>query len=65
MKFIYCLNPEVAKDLELAGLKKLGNTIINGKEVTVYENCKTTYISKYQKNEVLLSNQLFFTPTEE
>lgn len=60
MKFIYCLNPEVALDLENAGLKKLGETVINGKVVPYFENRKDIYISKYQKSEVMLSNKIFF-----
>ena len=64
MKFIYCLNPLLAKDLEDAGLKKLGDTVINGKVVPYFENSKTVYLSKYAKNELLLSNQLFFAQEE-
>jgi hypothetical protein len=64
MKFIYCLDPTVSKDLESAGLRKLGKTVIDGKLVDIYENSKEIYISKYQKNCVFLSNQLFFTPVE-
>jgi hypothetical protein len=64
MKFIYCLNPEVALDLENAGLKKLGETIINGKVVPYFENSKTVYLSRYAKAELLLSNQLFFAQEE-
>ena len=60
MKFIYCLNPDVAVDLEKAGLQKLGETVINGKVVPYFENKKDVYINKYQKTELLLSNKLFF-----
>lgn len=60
MKFIYCSNPRVIKDLEEFGLKKIGNTIINGKETIVFANNKTTYLNAYAKNEIFLSNQLLF-----
>ena len=60
MKFIYCMNEEVSKDLEASGLKKIGQACINGKPVDIYANSRTVYISKYQKQEVLLSNRLFF-----
>jgi len=65
MKFIYCLNPSLAKDLEESGLKKLGETVINGKVIPYFENSKTVFLNRYQKNEILLSNQLFFAQNKE
>jgi hypothetical protein len=65
MKFIYCTNPDVTKDLESAGLRKLGRTVVNGKMVDIFENSKEIYISKYQKQCVFFANQLFFTPIDE
>lgn len=65
MKFIYCLNPAVAEDLEKAGLKKLGDTVINGKVVPYFENRVDVYVNKYQKGHILLSNQLFFAQDKE
>ncbi len=60
MKFIYVFHKDVAKDLEKSGLQKYGETIIDGKPVTIFLNNKEIYISKYAKNEILLSNKLFF-----
>jgi hypothetical protein len=65
MKFIYCTKADVSKDLESVGLKKLGKTFVNGKEVDIFENNKTTYLNKYQKGWIFLSNQLLFTLIEE
>ena len=64
MRFIYCLNPFVAKDLELLGLTKLGDTVINGNVVPYFANSKEIILTKFAKNEILLSNQLFFTQAE-
>lgn len=64
MKFIYCLNKEVAEDLEKSGLKKLGEASINGKDAVIFQNSKEIYINRYAKNTLFLSNQLFFTPGE-
>lgn len=60
MKFIYCMNKAVSKDLEDAGLKKLGKAKINGEDIDIFENSKEIYINKYQKAQVLLTNKLFF-----
>ncbi len=65
MKFIYCMNPDVAKDLESAGLQKIGKAMIDGKEIPVFANNKSTYLNIYQKGEILLTNKLFFTPIKE
>lgn len=65
MKFIYCMNEDVAKDLEKVGLKKLGNANIDGKNIPVFANDKHTYLNIYQKGEIFLTNKLFFTPIEE
>lgn len=60
MKFIYVFNKEVADDLELSGLKKHGEVVIDGRIAYIFYNNRETYISKYAKNEILLSNKLFF-----
>lgn len=60
MKFIYVLNPEVSLSFTQKGLKKLGETIINGQKADIYENSKMIYLGKYEKNEIILSNRLFF-----
>jgi len=60
MKFIYVFNEEVAKALEAKGLIKINEVIIDGKKAFCYENQKTVFIGKYEKNEILLSNKLFF-----
>lgn len=60
MKFIYVFNEEVAKSFEQKGLKKLNEVVIDGKNAFVFENRKDIFIGKYEKNEMLLSNKLFF-----
>ena len=63
MKFIYVFSEEVAKDMESSGFKRLeGNSevIIDGKKAIVFCNNKESYLNKYQKQYVLLSNRLFF-----
>ena len=65
MKFIYSMNKEVSRDLESAGLEKLGRCMINGGEVEVFLNSKEIYINKYQKSSVILSNRLFFDVIED
>jgi len=65
VKFIYCINKNVADDLEKVGLKKLGYALVNGDNVAVFANNKNTYLNIYQKGEIFLSNKLFFEPIEE
>jgi hypothetical protein len=65
MKFIYCTKADVSKDLESAGLKKLGETFVNGKKIDIFLNNKETYLNKYQKGWIFLANQLLFTLIEE
>ena len=65
MKFIYCPNPKVALELEKAGLRKLGNAVINGKVVPCFENSRFVYLSYEQKKQLLLSNQLYFIQEED
>jgi len=60
MKFIYSLNPEVSLSLIQKGLKKIGETVINGVKADIFENCKEIYLGKYEKNTLLLMNKLFF-----
>lgn len=60
MKFIYSLNPEVSLSLLQKGLKKIGETIINGTKADIFENNKEVYLGKYEKNTLLLMNRLFF-----
>lgn len=60
MKFIYVLNPEVTLAFIQKGLKKMGETNINGQKVDIFENSKEVFLGKYEKNEIFLSNKLFF-----
>jgi len=63
MKFIYVFSDDVAKDMEISGFKKLeeNNEVnIDGKKAIVFLNNKESYLNKYQKQYILLSNKLFF-----
>ena len=60
MKFIYVLNPEVSISFIAKGLKKLGETTVNGQKVDIFANDKDVFLGKYEKNEIILSNRLFF-----
>lgn len=63
MKFIYVFSEDVAKDMELSGFKKLeenNEVSIDGKKAIVFINNKESYLNKYQKQYILLSNKLFF-----
>ena len=63
MKFIYVFSEDVAKDMELSGFKRLeeNNEVnIDGQKAIVFINNKESYLNKYQKQFVLLSNKLFF-----
>jgi len=63
MKFIYVFSEDVANDMVLSGFKKLeenSEVIIDGKKAIVFTNNKESYLNKYQKQYVLLSNKLFF-----
>jgi hypothetical protein len=60
LRFIYVFNIEVAKYLEEKGLKKLNEVTIDGKKAFCFENRKDVYLGRYEKNELLLTNKLFF-----
>jgi len=60
MKFMYVFNKEVAQSFDEKGLKKISEVVIDGKNAFVFENRKDIFIGKYEKNEILLSNKLFF-----
>lgn len=60
MKFIYVFNEEVVNSFKEKGLKQIGEVAIDGKKAYIFENCKTIFIGKYEKNEIFLSNKLFF-----
>jgi len=63
MKFIYVFSQDVAKDMENSGFKKLeenNEVIIDGKKAIIFINNKESYLNKYQKQYILLSNKLFF-----
>ena len=61
MKWIYCLDSATAESFESTGFKKVGKTIINGKEATVFENSKDLELSSVQKyGNVMWSNKLMF-----
>lgn len=63
MKFIYVFSDDAARDMELAGFQRIeGNNelMIDGKKAIVFVNNKESYLNKYQKQHILLSNKLFF-----
>jgi len=63
MKFIYCFSEDVAKDMEISGFEKVQNNsivFIDGKKAIVFLNNKESYLNKYQKQNIILSNKLFF-----
>jgi len=60
MKFIYCMNTSLKEDLINAGLKLVTEVMINGVKIPVFANSKEVFLNKYQKNEIVLSNRLFF-----
>ena len=60
MKFIYSMNNEVTQSLIDKGLKKIGETLINGIKADIFENNKEIFLGKYEKNTLLLMNKLFF-----
>ena len=60
MKFIYTFNKEVSQALEQKGLKKINEVTIDGRIAYCYANSKEIFIGKYEKNELLLTNKLFF-----
>jgi hypothetical protein len=60
MKFIYCMNTSLKEDLINAGLKLVTEVMINGVKISVFANSKEVFLNKYQKNEIVLSNRLFF-----
>jgi len=60
MKFIYVFNEEVADALREKGLTQINQVTIDDKVAFVFENRKDIFIGKYEKNELLLSNKLFF-----
>ena len=63
MKFIYVFSEDVAKDMEISGFKRLeeNNEVnIDGKKAIVFLNNKESYLNKYQKQYILLSNKLLF-----
>lgn len=61
MKWIYCLDESTSESFENTGFKKIGKTIINGKEVTIFENSKDLELSSVQKyGNVMWSNKLMF-----
>ncbi len=60
MKFIYVFNKEVADAFKEKGLIQINEVSIDGKTAFVFENQKTVFLGKYEKNEILLSNKLFF-----
>lgn len=61
MKFIYCIDKDTAKSFEDTGFKKIGTTIINGEEATIFANSKNLELSELQKyGNVVWSNKLVF-----
>jgi phosphoenolpyruvate-protein kinase (PTS system EI component) len=63
MKFIYVFSEDVAKDMESAGFERVpenDTVVIDGQKAIVFLNNKESYLNRYQKQNVLLSNRLFF-----
>jgi len=60
MKFIYSMNLEVSQSLIDKGLKKIGETTINGEKADIFQNDKNIYLGKYEKNTLILMNRLLF-----
>lgn len=63
MRFIYCFSEDVAKDMEASGFERVqdNNVVtIDGKKAIVFLNNRDSYLNKYQKSYILLSNKLFF-----
>lgn len=63
MKFIYVLSADVAKDMESAGFVKEDREPfdIGDKHIfAVFINNRESYLSKYQKQYIILSNKLYF-----
>ena len=61
MLFIYALTPELAKELEEKGLRKMYTTTINGIETVVFENQKDVVLSKQNKFDcIMFTNRLTF-----
>ncbi len=61
MLFIYALTPELAKELEEKGLRKMYTTTINGIETVVFENQKDVLLSKQNKfDQIMFTNRLTF-----
>ncbi|HEY5588890.1 MAG TPA: hypothetical protein VIK86_08045 [Candidatus Paceibacterota bacterium] len=60
MKFLYVLDKEVADSLIQKGMKNISITTIEGKTAYVFENSKDVFIGQYAKNQILLTNKLFF-----
>ncbi len=61
MLFIYALTPELAKELEEKGLRKMYTTTINGIETVVFENQKDVVLSKQNKfDQIMFTNRLTF-----
>jgi len=54
------MNSEVTQSLIDKGLKKLGETIINGQKADIFENNKEIFLGKYEKNTLILMNRLMF-----
>jgi hypothetical protein len=59
MKWIYCLDKDTAESFEKTGFKKIGTSLINGQEATIFENSKSLELSSLQKyGNVMWSNKL-------
>lgn len=60
MKLIYVFNDEVKEEFLEKGLKLIQQTVIGEKKAYVFENNKNVFLNKYDKNQIMLSNQMFF-----
>jgi len=61
MKFVYVLDPEIAKDFENKGLLVVKTVKIGEREAVIFENKRDVQLETYEKfSDVFWSNKLMF-----